>query len=387
MKISGIIAEYHPFHTGHQYHIDQTYKMGATHIAVVMSTSFVQRGEPAMFDLFTRAKAALQNGANLVAALPTPYSMAGAGVFCRAGIESLSLLGCDSFSFGCETPAKELFELKDRCDMALQSPEFAANLDKGMHFARARAEAVASLFGDAAALNDANTALALGYLEANDRLTVPMQPMVVPRAGVSHDASMPDSGFASASYLRKHPEEWEIYLPNAALFAVQKAKGNVVDSLLADRLLMAVLKTKTLSDWKQTAGVSEGLYNKLYEAAAQAMTTEQMLQLCKSKRYPMAGLRRILWSAALSITDELQKQAVPGLWIIGADQKGYEILAKSREFRRQQESTAIVTPKFADFAKANPMLADVERTAADLRCLCTQSGEKTDLYRGRIALA
>ncbi len=387
MKVYGIIAEYHPFHTGHRYHIKQTQASGATHIAVVMSTSFVQRGEPAMFDLFTRAKAALQQGADLVAALPVPYSMAGAGVFCRAGVESLSLLGCDGFSFGCETEAAKLFTLKAQCEQALQSDYFAEGLQKGMHFPRARAYAVEKLFGHAAALNDANTALALGYLQANDGLSVPMQPMVIPRAGVSHDALSPENGFASASYLRKHPEDWGLYLPCADDFMTAHQSGDCVDAAAADRILMSMLKTRTLSDWMQTAGVSEGLYNKLFAAVKQAMHTDQLLELCKSKRYPMASLRRMLWSAALGITEELQQQSVPGLWVIGANQKGYEILARARAMRKKQGINAVVTPKFADFSASCPTLAAIEQTAADIRTLCTPAMKKTDLYRGRIDLA
>ncbi len=385
MKVCGIIAEYHPFHSGHRYHIDMTYEKGATHIAVVMSTSFVQRGEPAMFDLFTRAKAALQQGADLVAALPTPYCMAGAGVFCRAGVESLSLLGCDSISFGCETSADALFALKEACASALQSEVFLQSMAKGMHFARARAEAVQALCGAANALNDANTALALGYLEANDRLPFPMQPTVIARAGVSHDAASPENGFASASYLRKHPKEWDPYLPDAPLFTNALQNGQTVDPILAQRILLALLKTKTPADWAMTAGVSEGLENKLYEAAQRAMSVGQLLDECKSKRYPLSSLRRMLWSAALGITDALQKKEVPGLWILGANQKGYEILSRARALRKERGISAIITPKFADFAAAYPVLGTIEHNAADIRALCTPAGEQTDLYRTRLS--
>ena len=45
MKIVGIIAEYNPFHNGHQYHIDQALqKTGADAAVVLMSGDFVQRG-------------------------------------------------------------------------------------------------------------------------------------------------------------------------------------------------------------------------------------------------------------------------------------------------------------------------------------------------------
>ena len=69
MKTLGIIAEYNPFHKGHAYMIEEAKKKsGAERVIVVMSGSFVQRGEPAMFDKWTRTQAALQNGADLCAA-------------------------------------------------------------------------------------------------------------------------------------------------------------------------------------------------------------------------------------------------------------------------------------------------------------------------------
>ncbi len=381
MKVCGIIAEYNPFHTGHRYHIEQARQMGVTHIAVVMSTSFVQRGEMAAFDFFTRAKAALENGADLVAALPVVYAMSGAASFCRAGVQSLSLLGCDTISFGCETPTEALMKLKDQCRKALSSPLFAENIHKGIHFARARALTVEQLFGNAEALNDANTALALGYLEENEKLSYPMQPLVVQRTGVSHDALKPKNGFASASFLRTNQQAWTEYLPMAEEYTRLKQAGKTPDTQLTNCVLTALLKCRSLSDWKQTAGVSEGLWNSLYRVAGQAMSAEEILQNCKSKRYPLSLLRRILWSAALGITGEMQQQPVPGIWVFGANEHGYEILANARKYHKEQGISQIVTPKFADFAKAAPDIAAIEQRASDLFSLCCTQGEKMDLYR------
>ena len=49
MKISGIIAEYNPFHSGHKYMIDKM-RQNTDAIIAVMSGSFVQRGDTAVFD-------------------------------------------------------------------------------------------------------------------------------------------------------------------------------------------------------------------------------------------------------------------------------------------------------------------------------------------------
>ena len=46
MKVAGIIAEYNPFHKGHQYHIEETRKQtGADYVIAVMSGDYVQRGD------------------------------------------------------------------------------------------------------------------------------------------------------------------------------------------------------------------------------------------------------------------------------------------------------------------------------------------------------
>ena len=81
MRIAVIIAEYNPFHNGHAYHIAQTRKNGATHIAVVMSGNFVQRGEPAVFDKYLRTKMALMGGADLVIELPSVFAVSSAEDF------------------------------------------------------------------------------------------------------------------------------------------------------------------------------------------------------------------------------------------------------------------------------------------------------------------
>ena len=57
MKVAGIIAEYNPFHKGHQYHIEETRKKtGADYVVVVMSGDYVQRGEPAIADKYMRTR-------------------------------------------------------------------------------------------------------------------------------------------------------------------------------------------------------------------------------------------------------------------------------------------------------------------------------------------
>ena len=106
MRVAGIVAEYNPFHNGHRYQIEATRRAGAECVVAVMSGNFVQRGEPALLDKFTRAKAALSCGVDLVLELPLPFAAAGAQRFARGAVALLDALGCvDTLSFGSECGA------------------------------------------------------------------------------------------------------------------------------------------------------------------------------------------------------------------------------------------------------------------------------------------
>ena len=71
MKITGIIAEYNPFHNGHAYQIAKIKEeTDSDYVIVAMSGDFVQRGEPAITDKYERARMALSCGADLVLFLP-----------------------------------------------------------------------------------------------------------------------------------------------------------------------------------------------------------------------------------------------------------------------------------------------------------------------------
>ena len=87
MKVTGIIAEYNPFHRGHAYHIEQAKKLtGADAVVVVMSGDFTQRGTPAIMDKYARARMALMNGADVVIELPSCYACASAEYFADGAV-------------------------------------------------------------------------------------------------------------------------------------------------------------------------------------------------------------------------------------------------------------------------------------------------------------
>ena len=103
MKATGIIVEYNPFHNGHKFHASEARKTtNADIIIAVMSGNFLQRGEPAFVDKWSRTKMALQNGVDLVVELPYAFATAHAPVFAQGAIQILDAARCQSFCFGSE---------------------------------------------------------------------------------------------------------------------------------------------------------------------------------------------------------------------------------------------------------------------------------------------
>ena len=94
MQATGIIAEYNPFHNGHLYHIQETKRLTQQPVIVVMSGSFMQRGEPAVLSKWQRASCAVQGGADLVLELPCVFTLRSAEFFAKGAVQLLAATGC-----------------------------------------------------------------------------------------------------------------------------------------------------------------------------------------------------------------------------------------------------------------------------------------------------
>ena len=104
MKLTGIIAEYNPFHSGHEFHINKSKELtDSDFCVVVMSGDFVQRGEPAVYSKYLRTRMALACGADLVVEMPSVFAVSSAEDFAACGVALLTALGAvDTICFGSE---------------------------------------------------------------------------------------------------------------------------------------------------------------------------------------------------------------------------------------------------------------------------------------------
>ncbi len=345
MRIAGIVAEYNPFHNGHAYHIEKTKAAGgceATHVVAVMSGSFVQRGEPAALTKFDRARAALAGGVDLVLELPTPWCLSSAEGFATGAVALLEALGCvEVLSFGSEAGALAPLE---RAARVMESDKFRTLLKyfmgTGISFPEAQQKALKELGGTACSelLDTPNNTLGLEYLKALGRLNSTIKPFTIPRHRVAHDSRMPLGNMASATYLREVIRNDRLaaafpFMPTACASALSEAVQNgraCAEANRLDRAVLSHLRTLSPADIAALPGLSEGLENRVYTAIRTATDLTALEDAIKTKRYPLARVRRLIWSAYLGIPATYAGTTPPYIRVLAANRRGKEILSAAK---------------------------------------------------------
>lgn len=336
-KISVIISEFNPFHNGHSHLIAQTRQSGASHIIAIMSGNFVQRGAPACFSKWVRAKAALQSGVDLILELPLPWALSSAHTFALGGVSLANALGCaHQLSFGSEAGAiAPLWQLAS----LLSSPQFSqyiqAQLKTGATFAAARQSAVAMLTNPqtAALLSQPNNILAVSYCQALRATGSKLVPFTIPRTGAAyHDSAAPQSAIASATQIRHliaQQQPFSDYLPPQAhtCFADTLHRNAAPASISTiERAVLAKLRTMPLAAFANLPDISEGVEHRLYQAAKQATSLPDLYARVKTKRYTLARIRRLTLSAFLGIQSAHTTLSPPYLRVLGFSPAGKELL-------------------------------------------------------------
>lgn len=373
LKICGLIAEFNPFHNGHEYIINSIKNDKDTFVVAVMSGNFVQRGEPAIISKFARAKAAILSGVDLILELPLPYSISTAMYFANGGIDILNSLGIvDSLCFGSESG--DISSL-NAVATQLTNPEFREILKKelstGSTFAAARQKAFEKFSPelDSSVLENPNDTLALEYILATKRLGMNVEFNAIKRFGAAHDSYIKSDTFCSASELRKSPSLLDLkapYMPKRSydVFAEEVSQKHYSSMYLLDRAMVAHLRTITPEKLILAPDISEGLENRIITAANKFSTMDEILTAVKSKRYTHARLRRVILASYLGVTAELQKQSVPYIRVLGMNENGAKILSLASKHAKIPMIASLkeaekISPIAADFARLEVKSGDI----------------------------
>ncbi len=347
MRTAGIIAEYNPFHNGHKYHIEKTREVtGAEGIIVVMSGSFVQRGDVAICDKWSRSKMALLGGADLVVELPCVYSCQSAEYFARGAVSILEHLKCDFLSFGTESDSTD--DIIKTAEF-LKNPDYdfknnlEINLKNGISYPKALANALGNDL-----VNTPNNVLAIEYIKQIKN----MRPIGIKRKGSLHD------GDGSASDIREQilkDNDVKHLMPESS-YEILKS-SDLANRDIFEKLLLYKLRMMNTEQLKNVPDVTEGLENRILQMAHKCATVGEMCDSVKTKRYTMARIRRIMTNALLDITKEDILNPPEYIRILGMNNVGMEILRQLRD-----KTDIPVVTKVADANVSKMLEKDINST-------------------------
>lgn len=398
MRVVGIIAEYNPLHNGHIYHLEQAKALtGADFCVVVMSGNFVQRGEPAAADKFTRAEWAVRAGADLVLELPSVYAVSSAERFALGGVRTLYATGVmTDLSFGCETDdLLQLQRLKDLLSSETQTFQQALRqeLRLGKSYPRARRDALAVCGADAVLLDTLerpNNILAIEYLRALALFAPEICPVPVARAGNAYHDTALSGTLSSATSIRaalvSGDEAVREALPLFVGARMLYDERYPVTEILFSKMILSTLRNMSPDAVSALPDVKEGLENVIIQAMKRAVTLEDFYTAIKSKRYTLARCKRIAISALLGLTRDQVYRTI-------SDEKSeyLHVLAFSSKSRRLlseigKRCSAPLLLRQADCAECTPLVREnlaIDARSTDLYAIATETDLRRD-HRGPV---
>lgn len=382
MKTIGIICEYNPFHNGHAH---QLYTLAQEHPDAlricIMSGSFVQRGEPAIFSKFDRARWAILGGADIVIELPTLYSLGSAQLFGTGAIRMVKALHIDALSFGSETANLDaLVDIAKRMDCESTQAVLRTYINEGMSYGSAFRKAL-----DTEILNTPNALLGLEYIRAGLNYHPTLKYMPILRTSDHHESNI-IKDFPSGTALRK-------LITNMATSSNNCNINSIVPKTIADDMTNIIsngayvnynryydiihsLSRRTSTTKLESFGeFNEGIEH-LWSKAAQQPTWNLAMEHIKSKRYTYARLQRMGAYLTLGIQKDLLQSAIQ-------ESPQYARLLAFNDRGRQWLRNDFEIPLIQKWAKApnelntlGQTMHQIDTLATDIQALCLHNEVK-----------
>lgn len=349
MKVVAIIAEYNPFHKGHEYQVKKIREILGEDTAVVaiMSGNYTQRGELAITDKTIRAESAVECGVNLILELPFPFSMSSAEFFAKSGVHIANSLGVvDYLVFGSESGDIRL--LSDIASI-MSSNEYQLTLEclmedteyKEYGYPELCETALSRLYGKDVSrdLLSPNNILAIEYIKALSAEGSSIIPLTVRRAGAGyHDIINPMEEYQSASAIREEIAKENIsaldYVPESAkniyLNAINNGKMPSDGSKL-DIAVIASLRLNSPDAWADIHDATGGLYNRLCDLCAEANGVSSLIHLAETKKYTKARIRRAIWNTYFGVTSSDVKALPRYTQVLAMDEVGRSVLKRIKK--------------------------------------------------------
>ena len=385
MKTIGIICEYNPFHNGHAH---QLYTLALqypdTLRICIMSGSFVQRGEPAIFSKFDRARWAVLGGADIVIELPTIYSTGSAQLFGTGAVHMVKGLAIDALSFGSETADLDaLIDVAKRMDYESTQEQLRTYINEGMSYGTAFRKALHTEI-----LNTPNTLLGLEYIRAGLAYNPKLQYIPILRTSNHHEETITDklpSGTALRQLITSAGNLTSQRITSTGILSSQLQStvppsiasdmtqvienGNYVNYNRYHDMVHSLSRRTTPKELEKSGDFNEGIEH-LWAKAAQQSSWTAAIEEIKSKRYTYARLQRMGAYLTLGITKDILQNAME-------EGPQYARLLAFNDRGRQWLRNEYEIPLIQKWAKAPNELSTLGQTmhhidtlATDIQALC-----------------
>lgn len=310
MKIAVIIAEFNPLHKGHEYLIQQTRaKTDCTHIVVIQTGNFTQRGEPAIIEKHLRAQSAVMCGVDAVLEMPTAYATSDPEVYAKAGVQIANTIPHASYLvFGVED--NNLAILKQIAYVKLkQSREFEKyikiHLKAGLSYIAAQGEVIKKLLPKippaviTRILNGPNNILAIEYLRELYRLNSTIQPVSIARLK-DKSKQTNTSALAIRDAYYANNLSFEDHIPAQILPLVVQAieKHPVKDMFESTILFNALNELNVKKTYNMTPDIATMFRNR------RPVTYQQLTATAPNAHYSAKQVKRIALHATLDVTQK-----------------------------------------------------------------------------------
>lgn len=338
-KIIGIVAEFNPFHNGHKYLLDQA---GDGIKIVAMSGNFMQRGEPALFDKWTRAEMALKNGADIVVELPVMGAVQAADFFAQAAVDILDKMGIGELVFGSESTLdyQKIVNLYE--EKSTEMENFIKDLPDTLSYPEKTQMMWQKFSGLHFDGNTPNHVLALAYAKASAGKDIRLQ--AIQRSNDFHSRSL-SGEIASATAIRANIDQQDILN-----FVPENLKQLYQQPRVSWDNYFTLLKYKIISqDLSTIFQMNTELESRIKTAIKQVNTVDELIEAVHTKRYTRARVRRLLTYVLLDIPRDFQLPQ--NIHVLGFTKQGQQHLAKVKDklvTRIGKESWDLLTQKSDD---------------------------------------
>ena len=399
MKIIGIIAEYNPFHLGHNYHLQYAKRDSLCEgVVCIMSGNFTQRGEPTLIDKWNRAQCAIENGIELVIELPIVYAMSTAENFAYGAVNILNKTKVvDSIYFGSEHDDINSLKLIANT-LVNETDEFKSLIKKymncGLPFFKARENTLQAILKDKdieSIINNSNNILAIEYIKSIIKLQSNINPKCIKRQGALYNEITLESIFPSASAIRKslQNETSLNQIKNSVPCKTYNMLKNLSDNnynFVFPEMIFNNLRYKLLTEGfklKNLSETKEGIENKILKEVITSTSLDELILNTKSKRYTYSYLSRLLSSFYIGLenypTNEILKEE-DYIRPLAFNSKGAEILKQIKN-----KSNIEIITKLPKRIENSKLLLDVLATKA-YSILNPSISPMSDYYKSPIFL-